>query len=100
MSIILLVAALSGVHVVQCKQVHYMADGRVFVSMVNANGVTAHAESHGAGSASGSVSVSSSSDGVSSASSSSSSDGKGRTVSVKRDANGCTVTINDRPTQE
>lgn len=102
MSAILILAALTGATADRCKQTHYMADGRVVVSMVDANesGATASAHSNGAHSSSSSVSASSSSSGTSSATSSSSVDGRGRTVSVKRDASGCTVTVDDRPQQE
>ena len=86
----------------QCKKIHYTADGRILVTMVDGNESVAKASSNSSGSysSSSSVSASSSSNGTSSATSSSSADGKRRTVSVKRDASGCTVTVDERPSQE
>ncbi|QNE31843.1 hypothetical protein F1C10_07790 [Sphingomonas sp. NBWT7] len=87
----------------QCRQTQYFADGRVETSMVDddvASTAQASSRSSGSHSSSSYVSASSSSNGTSSASSTSSADGKTRSVSVKRDANGCTITIDERPTRE
>ncbi len=86
----------------QCRLTHYFADGRVETSMVDddaAGTAQASSRSSGSHSSSSSVSASSSSSGASSASSTSSADGKTRSISVKRDADGCTITIDERPTQ-
>jgi len=84
-----------------CKQIHHTADGRRIVTIVpgnaTGNGVSARSSSRGTGSASSSVSASSSSGGGTSAYSSSSSNGASQSITVRRDASGCTITIDDRP---
>lgn len=104
MGIILLVAALTGSSPEQCRRIHYMADGRVIETMVNMEegGVSASSRSSGASGSSVSVSSSSSSsgDGSSVATSSSTVDGVRRSTTVRRDADGCTITVDDRPSKE
>ena len=98
----LVMTVLSGSAPELCRQVHHLADGRVIVSRVGVDAATASADAHSTRSSGShsSVSVSSAGGGTSSASASSSADGKHRSVRVTRDANGCTVTIDDRPSQE
>ena len=87
-----------------CTQIHRTADGRKIVTTIPddavGSGTSARSSSRGTGSASSSVSASASSGGGTSARSSSSADGASHSVTVRRDASGCTVTIDDRPQQE
>lgn len=106
MGAILFVAALAGSAPEQCRRIHYTADGRVIETRVSIEegGVSASSRASGSGSSSSSVSVSSSSsasgDGSSVATISSTVDGVRRSTTVRRDANGCTITVDDRPSKE
>lgn len=106
MGVILLLAALAGSAPEQCRRIHYGADGRVTETMVSMEegGVSASSHGSGSGSSSSSVSASSSSsssgDGVSTATSTSTVNGVRRSTTVRRDADGCTITVDDRPSKE
>ena len=99
---ILILAALAGTAPEQCRRIHYTADGRVIETTVSVTEGSASASSNaqGSNSSSSSVSVSSSSNGTSRASTTASSDGVHRSTSMRRDANGCTITVDDRPNKE
>ena len=100
----LILALSSGGAPEQCRRIHHMADGRVVESTttLDGDGTSASSRATGSGSSSSSVSSTSSSDGGGSSSSTSSTivDGVRRSVTVTRDATGCTVTVDDRPPKE
>lgn len=88
----------------QCRQIHYLEDGRVVESRVADTGDASSTSSSAASTASGHGSAHSSvsagtKDGASTSTSSSNADGKYRSVSVTRDERGCTITIDERPPQ-
>lgn len=102
---LILAVLASGASPEQCRRVHYTADGRVIETTVFADADGASASSRSSSSSSGtsssSVSVGSSSKGGASvASSSSSVDGVTRSTTVRRDADGCTITVDDRSPKE
>ena len=80
-----------------------MADGRVIETTVtvDGDGVSAASSARSAGASSSSVSVSSGGSGsTASATGASTVDGVRRSTSVRRDATGCTITVDDRPLKE
>ncbi len=90
----------------QCRRVHHLADGRTVesVTTVDGDGASTSVRATGSGSSSSSVSSSSSTNGdgrgTSSSTSTTTVDGVRRSVTVTRDARGCTVTVDDRPSKE
>lgn len=81
-----------------CRRVHIFADGHVETSVIADEGQGASATSASSGkSASSHVSASSSSSGTSSSSAISTSDGEQRSVTITRGAEGCRITIDERP---
>lgn len=88
----------------QCRQIHYLEDGRIVESRVpdtgsvSAGSSSASSAATGGSSAHSSVSARSTGNGAASSSvSSTSANGQHRSVSVTRDARGCTITIDERP---
>lgn len=109
MTMILILAALAGgaaeAAADQCRRVHHTADGRTVETMVtlDGDGVSASSRASGSGSSRSSVSASSSSSSSGSESTATSVsvvDGVRRSTTIRRDRNGCVITVDDRPPKE
>lgn len=111
MTMILILAALAGgaaeAAADQCRRVHHTADGRTVETMValDGDGVSASSSSRASGSGSSRSSVSASSSSSSSGSESTATsvsvvDGVRRSTTIRRDRNGCVITVDDRPPKE